>query len=181
MGARLLKSSISFVITWPTELKIYRMILDIDAHSRSVPDFAISAQGALWGRASCNLQIDSQPTVLMRSSWNLVGWYLSSYHTLLRSRIFYFLPRGAVGARLGVIIQFSLAAWSHVSSTSFCLHIFHPCFLLEIRLLILFSRYSFQISRQSGVLQRRARRTRLPAIHSGRFPRQCKSKLRAKS
>ena len=50
MGARLLKSSISIssLITWPNELKLCRVILDIGAHSRSVPDFAISFQGALW-------------------------------------------------------------------------------------------------------------------------------------
>ena len=99
-------SSISSFITWPTKLKLCRVILDIGAHSRSVPDFAILLPGgstfrnihidsqptssypielklgrmildisshnwskpnfsiSLWGRASRNLQIDSQPTVL---------------------------------------------------------------------------------------------------------------------
>ena len=41
--------SISFLITWPTKLKLRRVILDIGAQSRSVPDFAISSQEALWG------------------------------------------------------------------------------------------------------------------------------------
>ena len=45
------------------------------AMSRSVPDFAISSQVALWGRASWNIEIDSQPTVLIWLSWNLVGCY----------------------------------------------------------------------------------------------------------
>ena len=43
--------SISFLITWPTKLKLRRVILDIGAQSRSVPDFAVSSQRALWGRA----------------------------------------------------------------------------------------------------------------------------------
>ena len=48
------------------------MIIDVGSHNRSVPDFAIPSQG----RASWNIQIDSQPTVRIRLSWNLVGWVL---------------------------------------------------------------------------------------------------------
>ena len=67
--ACLLKSSIFIsLITWPTKLKLFTMILDIGANSRSVPDFAISSHEALWGRVFCKIQIDSQPTVLIRLS-----------------------------------------------------------------------------------------------------------------
>ena len=43
--------SLSSLITWPTNLKLCRVILDIGTQSRSVPDFAIFPQGALWGHA----------------------------------------------------------------------------------------------------------------------------------
>ena len=54
MGARLLKYliSTSYLITWPIELKLCRMTLDIVARSRSVSDFAIPSHEALWGHAS---------------------------------------------------------------------------------------------------------------------------------
>ena len=38
------------LITWPTALKLCIMILNISAHSRSVPDFAVSVRGAVWAR-----------------------------------------------------------------------------------------------------------------------------------
>ena len=70
LGARYLKSSNRFTAysIYPIELKFDRLILDISPHNRSKLDFSISLQGALWGRASCKLQIDSQPTVFMRLS-----------------------------------------------------------------------------------------------------------------
>ena len=51
--------SISF-LTWPTELKLCRMILDIGAQARSVPGFAISSQGAL--RGACLLKSSNRFT-----------------------------------------------------------------------------------------------------------------------
>ena len=39
--------SISSLITWPTKLKLCKMLRDIGAHSRSVPDFATTTHGAL--------------------------------------------------------------------------------------------------------------------------------------
>ena len=56
--------SVSSLITWPTKLKFCRMILDTTAQSRSVPDFAIFCQGALWGRAFWNLQFPSGASAL---------------------------------------------------------------------------------------------------------------------
>ena len=44
--------TISSLITWPTKLEVGRLILDIGAHSRSVPDFVISSQEALCERVS---------------------------------------------------------------------------------------------------------------------------------
>ena len=71
--ARLLKSSNRFTAysSYPIELKLGRMILDISPLDRLASDCSISSRG----RASWNLQIDLQPTVLIRLSWNLVGWY----------------------------------------------------------------------------------------------------------
>ena len=48
MGARIFKSTICFssIVTWPIELEFRKMILNIGVQSRSVPDFAISSQGA---------------------------------------------------------------------------------------------------------------------------------------
>ena len=60
-GARLLKSLNRFTAygSYPIELKLGRMILDINPHDRSVPDFSVSFRGVLWGRSSCNIEIDS--------------------------------------------------------------------------------------------------------------------------
>ena len=41
-------------ISYPIDLKRGRMILDISSHNRSEPD-SYFAQGALRGRASCNI------------------------------------------------------------------------------------------------------------------------------
>ena len=67
VGARLLKSLKRFTAysVHPIELELDRMILDISPLSYSKLDFSISFQGALWGRGSCNIQIVSQPTILM--------------------------------------------------------------------------------------------------------------------
>ena len=75
--ARHLKSwnRVTAYSSYPIELKLGTMILDITPHNRSEPDFLISFQKALWGRASCNLQIYSQPTVLVQLSWNVAGLY----------------------------------------------------------------------------------------------------------
>ena len=64
MRARLLKSSNRFTAysSCPIELKLSAMILDISPLNRSKPDFSNSFKGALWRRASCNIQINSQPT-----------------------------------------------------------------------------------------------------------------------
>ena len=56
---------------YPTELKFDRMILDISPLNRSELNFSISFRRALWECASCNLQIGSHPTVLMRLRRNL--------------------------------------------------------------------------------------------------------------
>ena len=53
------------------ELKLGRMIPDIYHHNLSELDFSIFSQR----RTFCNFQIDSQPTVLIRLSWNLEGWF----------------------------------------------------------------------------------------------------------
>ena len=70
MGARLLKSSISIfsLITWPTKLKLRRMILGVGAHSRSVPDFVISSQRALRRARLLLFTNPFKTTVLMRLS-----------------------------------------------------------------------------------------------------------------
>ena len=52
-----------------------RKILDVGTHSRSVSNFAILSQEVLWGRASWDIPIDSQPTVFISLSWDLVRWY----------------------------------------------------------------------------------------------------------
>ena len=54
-------------------------MLIISLHYCSVQDFSISFQGALWECASWNLQIDSQPTIFIWSSWILVEWYKSEH------------------------------------------------------------------------------------------------------
>ena len=47
MGPRLFKYLIFMsVITWPTRLKLCRIIQHVGAHSRSVPEFAISFTGS---------------------------------------------------------------------------------------------------------------------------------------
>ena len=47
--------SIFFLITWPTELKLCRIILDIGTHSGSVSDFAISSRGARFLESSISI------------------------------------------------------------------------------------------------------------------------------
>ena len=74
-----------------------RMILNISPLDRSEPDFSVSFQGALWGRASWNLEIDSQPTVFIRWSWNSIGWYWPTARPIARSQIFRFFSRVRFG------------------------------------------------------------------------------------
>ena len=70
------------------------MILDVSPHNRLEPDFSVFSQGALWGRASWNLQFYRQPTVVIQLSWNLIRWYFISLHN--RSGFSDFPPEGAV-------------------------------------------------------------------------------------
>ena len=101
MGARHLKSSISIssLITWPTKLKLYRMLLDVGAHSRSVPDFSIPSQGAGW-RVLLKFSnrftaYNFHPIELKRDCMILD---ISSLHRS-KSDVFDFLPGGAVRVR----------------------------------------------------------------------------------
>ena len=48
----------------PIELELERMKVDMSLLNHSKLDFSISCQGALWGRASGKLHIDSQPRFL---------------------------------------------------------------------------------------------------------------------
>ena len=86
--------SISSLITWPTKLKLCRVLLDIVAHSRSVPHFAISSQGArllkssisISSRITCNLIISlclfSTPSTWMKN----VRFYISGSHRGLTTK-----------------------------------------------------------------------------------------------
>ena len=81
------------IITWPTEWKLCRMILDIGAHSRSVPGFAISLQRALLGRGSWNLQFLTLLLLRGRLSWNC-SMILDNCAHVAQSLISRFPPRG---------------------------------------------------------------------------------------
>ena len=79
------------------------MVLDSSPHNRSDRIFRFLSWGRCGGRAFCNLKIDSQPTVFVLLSWNLVGWYSMSVRTIVWSRIFRFSPKGRCeGAHLGI-------------------------------------------------------------------------------
>ena len=70
-GARLLKFSSRFTAysIHPIELKLGSMIADISPHNLAPPIFLDFLQAvAVGARLLSNLQIDSQPTVLMRLS-----------------------------------------------------------------------------------------------------------------
>ena len=61
MGPRRLNFSISAcsLITWPIELKLRRMILDIGARSHSVGDFEIAFHGARLSKPSISIIYNS--------------------------------------------------------------------------------------------------------------------------
>ena len=51
--------------SYPIELEVVSMIIDVSPHNRSGPNFSISVQGRCEGGASSNVQIVSQPTILI--------------------------------------------------------------------------------------------------------------------
>ena len=81
-------------------MSIGRMIVGISPHNLVEPDFIISFQELLWGRASRDIQIDSHPKFLIRLSWTWQDVSRTSVRTIARSRICRFLKGGAVGLRL---------------------------------------------------------------------------------
>ena len=88
---------------YPIELNLcgmilVRMILDIILHIRLEPEFSVSPRGAV---KSVRFEIFKWIHSLQSSSieLNFVGWYETSVCTIVRSRIFRFPTRGAVGAR----------------------------------------------------------------------------------
>ena len=59
-------------ITWPTELKLCRMILDTCAHCSSVPDFfRFPLREARILQSSIRIAVYN----FIRLGWNLAGWY----------------------------------------------------------------------------------------------------------
>ena len=89
------------------------MISHVGARSRSVPEFAISSQGVLWGRASWYLQIDSQPTISIRLSWNSIGRYRHQSARSLGGGCFDFLSHGALKVRFLKYLNRSTAYSTH--------------------------------------------------------------------
>ena len=79
VAARLLKSWNRFTAYsfYAIELKLCRMIADITPYNHSELDFSTFFQGRCGCAPLWNLQIDSQSTIFIRFSWNLIGWY---YH-----------------------------------------------------------------------------------------------------
>ena len=97
MGARLLEFPNRFTAysIHPIELELDSMILDISPLNRSKQDFSISFQRALWGRASCNLEIGLQFLRDGAETW----WDDTEYQSAQScgAGFFDFSPEGAVG------------------------------------------------------------------------------------
>ena len=71
VGARRLQFTIRFTAysSYAIELELGRMVLNISPLDRSVSDCSISVRG----RAPSNLQTNSQHTIFILLSWNLIG------------------------------------------------------------------------------------------------------------